>query len=192
MVAGHLIRGFVLLSLHALKSGGDLPQDPLPPRPAAPWIANDIYDIDVLSIAVPYCDAVFTDEAARNTLAASRELEAKARELAGLKGYVTNLKARLDGTSVTADLVISAYHQLWQIEKSFRMSEHDLQTRPIYDRKRDSIEAHLTIVFAALAITRWIERQTGWSARKVRQDRPPLPQHRNPGRPPHHHHHHRR
>ena len=37
---------------------------------------------------------------------------------------------------------------------------------PIYHRKRDSIEAHLTIVFAALAVSRWIEHQTGWSIRK--------------------------
>ena len=36
----------------------------------------------------------------------------------------------------------------------------------IYHRKRDSIEAHLTIVFAALAVSRWIEAQTGWSIRK--------------------------
>jgi hypothetical protein len=38
------------------------------------WTANDIHDIDALAIAVPYCDAVFTDKAARNALAASREL----------------------------------------------------------------------------------------------------------------------
>jgi hypothetical protein len=31
---------------------------------------------------------------------------------------------------------------------------------------RDSIEAHLTIVFAALAVSRFIEHQTGWSIRK--------------------------
>jgi transposase len=62
--------------------------------------------------------------------------------------------------------VIGAYHQLFQIEKSFRMSKHDLQARPIYHRKRDSIEAHLTIVFAALAVSRWIEHQTGWSIRR--------------------------
>jgi transposase len=62
--------------------------------------------------------------------------------------------------------VISAYHQLFQIEKSFRMSKSDLQARPIYHRKRDSIEAHLTIVFAALAVSRWIEDRTGWSIRK--------------------------
>ena len=46
------------------------------------------------------------------------------------------------------------------------MSKSDLQARPIYHRKRDSIDAHLTIVFAALAVSRWIEAQTGWSTRK--------------------------
>jgi hypothetical protein len=38
------------------------------------WTVNDIHDIDALAVAVPYCDAVFTDKAARNALAASREL----------------------------------------------------------------------------------------------------------------------
>jgi transposase len=71
-----------------------------------------------------------------------------------------------DGRPVTAEFVIGAYHQLFQIEKSFRMAKSDLQARPAYHRKRDSIEAHLTIVFAALAVSRWIEHQTGWSMRK--------------------------
>jgi hypothetical protein len=31
------------------------------------------------------------------------------------------------------------------IKRSFRMSAHDLQARPIYRHERDSIEAHLTI-----------------------------------------------
>ena len=62
--------------------------------------------------------------------------------------------------------MISSYHQLHEIERSFRMSKHDLQARPVYHRTRDSIEAHLTIVFAALAVSRWIEHQTGWSIRK--------------------------
>jgi hypothetical protein len=96
----------------------------------------------------------------------NRELEAKARDLAGLKGYVTNLAACPDGTPVTAHFVIGSYHELWNIEKSFRMSKSDLQGRPIYHRKRDSIEAHPTIVFAALAVSRWIEARTGWSTRK--------------------------
>ncbi len=96
----------------------------------------------------------------------NRELEDKARTLAGIKGYKTNLAATPDGQPVTADFVISSYHELWNIEKSFRMSKSDLQARPIYHRKRDSIEAHLAIVFAALAVTRWIEARTGWSIRK--------------------------
>jgi hypothetical protein len=42
----------------------------------------------------------------------------------------------------------------------------DLQARPVYHHLRDSIEAHLAIVFAALAVSRRIENQTGWSIRK--------------------------
>jgi len=96
----------------------------------------------------------------------NRQLEDKARATAGVKGYVTNLRACPDGTPVTAEYVIGAYHQLFQIEKSFRMAKSDLQARPIYHHKRDPIEAHLTIVFAALAVSRWIEARTGWSIRK--------------------------
>ena len=100
------------------------------------------------------------------TKSVNRELEAKAPDLAGLKGYVTDLGACPDGTPVTAEFVIGSYHELWNIEKSFRMSKSDLRARPVYHRKRDSIEAHLTIVFAALAVTRFIGGRTGWSIRK--------------------------
>jgi hypothetical protein len=100
------------------------------------------------------------------TRTVNRDLEAKARNLAGLKGYVTNLTHAADGTAVTAEFVIDAYHRLLQIEKSFRMAKSDLAARPIYHHKRESIEAHLTIVFAALAVTRWVEEITDWSIRK--------------------------
>ena len=100
------------------------------------------------------------------TRTVNRALEAKARALAGLKGYVTNLAACPDGTPVTAEFVIDAYHRLFQIEKSFRMSKHDLRARPIYHHKRESIEAHLTIVLAALAVSRWLEQRTGWSIKR--------------------------
>jgi Transposase DDE domain len=96
----------------------------------------------------------------------NRTLEAKVRTLAGWKGYITNLAACPDGTPVTAEFVIGAYHRLFQIEASFRMSKHDLAARPIYHHKRESIDAHLTIVFAALAIGRLVEDRTGWSIRK--------------------------
>lgn len=84
----------------------------------------------------------------------------KTTALAGLKGYVTNLP------NPTADQVISAYHQLWHVEKAFRMSKHDLSARPIYHHLRESIDAHLTIVMAALAVSKWVETTTGWSIRK--------------------------
>jgi len=90
----------------------------------------------------------------------NRELEDKARALAGLKGYITNLP------DPDPKQVIEAYHQLWRIEKTFRMSKHDLQARPIYHHKRASIDAHLNVVFAALAVTRYIEARTGWSIKR--------------------------
>jgi hypothetical protein len=42
----------------------------------------------------------------------------------------------------------------------------DLQARPIYHSTRDSIQVHLSVVFAAMAISHWIEHQTGWSIKK--------------------------
>jgi hypothetical protein len=94
------------------------------------------------------------------TKTVNRELEAKNRALAGWKGYTTNR------TDQSAEFVIGAYHQLWRIEKSFRMSKHDLQARPIDHHIRESIEAHLSIVVAAMAVSHWIEVQTGWSIKK--------------------------
>ena len=90
-------------------------------------------------------------------------LVARARQLAGLKGYVTNIDpGTMDGAAV-----IAAYHDLWNVEASFRMAKSDLRARPIFHRLRDSIEAHLTIVFAALAISRHLQDQSGVSIKKL-------------------------
>ncbi len=94
---------------------------------------------------------------------------ARARRLVGLKGYVTNLPA----TVLTADQVISDYHDLWHVEQSFRMSKTDLAARPMFMRTQDAIEAHLTIVFTALAVARTAQNRTGLAIRNViRQLRP--------------------
>jgi hypothetical protein len=90
----------------------------------------------------------------------NRTLEAKVRVLAGWKGYITNVPG------ASAEFTIGAYHRLYEIERSFRMSKHDLAARPIYHHKRESIEAHLSIVFAALAVSQLVEDRTGWSIRK--------------------------
>lgn len=83
----------------------------------------------------------------------------KAKTLAGIKGYVTNLE-------IPDEEVIACYHQLFQVEAAFRMAKSDLKARPIYHRKRDSIEAHLTVVLAALAVGKSIEAQTGVSIKQ--------------------------
>lgn len=57
---------------------------------------------------------------------------------------------------MSAGEVIASYHDLWQVEASFRMSKTDLRARPIFHHTRDAIEAHLTIVFAALAMARYM------------------------------------
>ena len=91
------------------------------------------------------------------------DLVERARQLAGLKGYVTNLPAKTkDGHAV-----IAAYHDLWQVEKSFRMAKSDLRARPIFHHKREAIEAHLTVVFAALAVSRHLQDATGSSIRNI-------------------------
>ena len=56
----------------------------------------------------------------------------------------------MNGPSARAGYLDDAARRLnWNIEKSFRMSKSDLRARPIYHRKRDSIED-----------------RTGWSIRK--------------------------
>ena len=69
----------------------------------------------------------------------------------GLKGYMTN-------TSLSKKKVINAYHQLYNIEKAFRISKTDLKIRPIYHRLRNRIEAHICICFTAYSIYKELER----------------------------------
>ena len=87
----------------------------------------------------------------------------KAKALAGIKGYVTNLPI----TEASNLRVIAYYHQLWHVEQSFRMSKSDLKARPIFHHLKDSIEAHLTVVMAALAVQRNIEEITGTSLKQL-------------------------
>ena len=89
----------------------------------------------------------------------NQKLIDKAKQLVGIKGYVTNLL-------LPDEQIIAFYHQLWHVEQSFRMSKSDLKARPIFHHKREAIEAHLTIVFAALAIGSVITIRTGISVKR--------------------------
>ncbi|MFK5636137.1 transposase [Ornithinimicrobium sp. LYQ103] len=98
------------------------------------------------------------------------DLVERVRSTTGLKGYVTNISVeQMDGAAVVA-----AYQDLYQVERSFRMVKSDLRARPVFHRVRDSIEAHLTIVFAALAISREAERRSGVSIKKILKTLRPL------------------
>jgi transposase len=83
----------------------------------------------------------------------------EARLKAGIKGYVTNLNC-------DAKIIIGGYHNLFHVEKSFRMTKSDLQARPVFHQNRDSIGAHLTVCFAALGICRYIQDRTKLSIKR--------------------------
>ncbi len=103
-------------------------------------------------------------------LTSSEASLARARRLVGLKGYVTNIPRGLMGPGE----VIGSYHELWRVEESFRMSKTDLRARPIFARTRDAIEAHLTVVFTALALSRAVQERTGLSVRRFLRTIKPL------------------
>lgn len=88
------------------------------------------------------------------------ELLAKAEKLEGIKGYLTN-------TKLSEQTIIDRYHDLWRIENSFRLTKSDLEARPIFHRLDETIKAHLVIVFAGLAIARYIELKSNMSIHKA-------------------------
>ena len=86
----------------------------------------------------------------------------KTKKLLGLKGYYTDLEETL----VPNHIVIERYHELYRIEQAFRISKHDLKTRPIFHFKEDPIKLHMLICFMALVISKDIELKTGVSIRR--------------------------
>jgi len=84
----------------------------------------------------------------------------KAEKLEGIKGYLTN-------TNLAKNIVIDRYHDLWRIEKSFRITKSDLEARPIFHHLDETIKAHLVIVFAGLAIAKYLEINMGMSIERI-------------------------
>ena len=73
----------------------------------------------------------------------------------GLKGYWTNLKLKSKNKPLQ---IIDQYHNLWKVEKAFRMSKSDLQERPVFHRKLERIRGHLLICFCSLLVMKEAER----------------------------------
>ena len=81
----------------------------------------------------------------------------KLSEFNELFGYYQIVTSELD---MPDREVIDKYHGLTQIEDQFREMKSTLETRPVYVRTREHIEAHLMICFIALTMMRLIQRKT--------------------------------
>jgi len=84
--------------------------------------------------------------------------------LLGIKGYCTNIPE----SEISNQEIIDRYGDLWRIEQSFRMTKSDLQTRPIFHRQEQAIQAHVLICFTALIIEKYLELTTGMSLRTIK------------------------
>ena len=69
----------------------------------------------------------------------------------GLKGYLTN-------TDIPVSEVYAAYHNLWHVERAFRISKSKIEIRPMFHFTRRRIEAHVCICFVALKVYKELER----------------------------------
>ncbi len=72
----------------------------------------------------------------------------KARALAGYNMIVTS-EIRMGASGIYA-----AYHNLWRIEESFHVMKSQLDARPVYLQKRDTITGHFLICYLAVLLTR--------------------------------------
>jgi len=69
----------------------------------------------------------------------------------GLKGYMTN-------TTLSAENVYEQYHELWVIERAYRVTKGTLEMRPMFHFTPKRIEAHVCICFIAYKVYKELER----------------------------------
>ena len=80
------------------------------------------------------------------------ELNEKAIENAKkLAGYNMMVTSEL---TMTASQIYNAYHNLWRIEESFRVMKSQLDARPVYLQKEETITGHFLICYLAVLLTR--------------------------------------
>lgn len=72
----------------------------------------------------------------------------------GLKGYLTNIK----NSQIKPQEIIDQYHNLWKVEKAFRISKSDLRERPIFHYSPKRIASHLLLCFCSLLVIKETER----------------------------------
>lgn len=81
----------------------------------------------------------------------NEELIRNSLELAGYNMLVTSEISMSDRT------VYDAYHNLWRIEESFRIMKSQLDARPVYLQKEDTIVGHFLICYLAVLLTRLLQ-----------------------------------
>lgn len=81
----------------------------------------------------------------------NEELIKKSLELAGYNLLVTS------EISMSDKDVYDAYHSLWRIEESFRIMKSQLDARPVYLQKKDTIIGHFLICYLAVLLTRLLQ-----------------------------------
>ena len=69
----------------------------------------------------------------------------------GLKGYITN-------TDKPTAEIYEYYHDLWNVERSFRIAKNKIEIRPVFHFTRKRIDAHICICFVALKVYKELER----------------------------------
>ena len=75
------------------------------------------------------------------------------KQFDGLKGYITNTHNQSSFKEI-----IDQYHNLWKVEKAFRMSKSDLRERPIYHQEIKRIKSHLILCFISLLVMKEAEK----------------------------------
>lgn len=60
-------------------------------------------------------------------------------------------------TEMAPEQIYEAYHGLWKIEESFRITKSFLDARPVYLQKKESIYGHFLICYLALFLLRVLE-----------------------------------
>ena len=75
-----------------------------------------------------------------------------ARKFAGYNMIVTS------EIHMAASKVYAAYHNLWRIEESFRVMKSQLDARPVYLQKQETITGHFLICYLAVLLTRILQR----------------------------------
>lgn len=103
-----------------------------------------------------YVTFVSTDEKGEKTSGKIKvELNDKAIENArSLAGYNMIITSEIH---MPASKVYAAYHNLWRIEESFRIMKSQLDARPVYLQKEDTITGHFLICYLAVLLTRILQ-----------------------------------